>query len=535
MLTTISPSFIEEISQIIERNSSKTINLRQELNSKYSFENGFLRITNQFLNDLSFDFKTILQSLDRFKCSHINLTNNLQDNLNKNNELNLKIHNLKNQVFSLETSLLNANHQIQDLALLNKNHENYIEELVNKLNISKERPYSKQSCCLCDCPFCQNNYSFNSYKNKYCPIENSYEIDMNSSGRSTLIIDANKPNTNLNINSNINSNNNVNNIGNNLNNTGNNIKNISNDIKDIKANNNYINNPLSDSNYLYNTNINTNNSNQDNLNVQPNSIPISPVPFSDNYNSNIVSNYNRNNQEPIPNVNIPKLIPQNNYNDIQIKDPIQRKENFNNENNITPLNNIISSFSSENNDKGVNINQQSNDFLKSKNISNLKYNKIIPENDKEEEEKNLVQMKDKINKIEKLVQEALKDENIIKYLNIKLGDNFTEKLTQGDVTEEYLNQIENAIEDYNEDKIRNSKLRKNNIIDTKFIPKKKFKDPKENEEYNKMLLKKQIKDPIYHYKEFPRGWNSSKDYFTNNNSGGGKVEKNKIKIPNYPK
>ena len=55
MLTTISPSFIEEISQIIERNSSKTINLRQELNSKYSFENGFLRITNQFLNDLSFD------------------------------------------------------------------------------------------------------------------------------------------------------------------------------------------------------------------------------------------------------------------------------------------------------------------------------------------------------------------------------------------------------------------------------------------------------------------------------------------------
>ena len=124
---------------------------------------------------------------------------------------------------------------------------------------------------------------------------------------------------------------------------------------------------------------------------------------------------------------------------------------------------------------------------------------------------------------------------IIKYLNIKLGDNFTEKLTQGDVTEEYLNQIENAIEDYNEDKIRNSKLRKNNIIDTKFIPKKKFKDPKENEEYNKMLLKKQIKDPIYHYKEFPRGWNSSKDYFINNNSGGGKVEKNKIKIPNYPK
>ena len=129
----------------------------------------------------------------------------------------------------------------------------------------------------------------------------------------------------------------------------------------------------------------------------------------------------------------------------------------------------------------------------------------------------------------------MKDEKIIKYLNIKVGDNFIEKLTKGDVTEEYLIKIENAIEDYHEDEIRNKKKKKKYLIDNKFIPKKKFKDPKENDEYNKMQLKKQIVDPRYHFKEFPRGWNSSKEYFTNNNSGGGKVEKNKIKVPNYPK
>ena len=552
MLTTISPTSIDEISQIIERNSAKTINLRQELNSKYSFENGFLRITNQFLNDLSFDFKTILQALDRFKFSNLNLTNNLQDNLNKNNELNMKINNLKNQVFSLETSLLNANHQIQDLTLLNKNNENYIEELVNKLNISKEKPYCKPTCCLCDCPFCQNNYSFNSYKNKYCPVENSYEYDMNSTGRSTLINDTNKPNNNIKVNSNMNTNinsgvnsnmntnNNMNNsinINNSINNMNNIDKNINN-MNDNKINNNYMNNPLSDSNYLSNNTI------QDSLNFQPNSIQISPVPFSSNMNSNVISNNNRNNQEPIPNVNVPNLIPQFKYNDIKIKEPFSKNENIINSNNSTPLNNIISSIPLDNTDKGININQQSNDFLKSNNISNLKTKNVknntlnqqmIPENDKEEEEKNLEQIKDKINRIEKLVQEALKDEKIIKYLNIKVGDNFIEKLTKGDVTEEYLIKIENAIEDYHEDEIRNNNVRKKYLIDNKFIPKKKFKDPKENDEYNKMQLKKQIVDPRYHFKEFPRGWNSSKEYFTNNNSGGGKVEKNKIKVPNYPK
>lgn len=547
MITTITPSSIDEISQIIERNSTKTINLRQELSSKYPYESGFLRLTNQFLNDLSFDFKTILQALDRFKSSNINLSNNLQDTLNKNNELNLKIQNLKNQIFSLETSLLNANHQIQDLSLLNKNNENYIQELVNKLNISKEKPYSKPNCCLCDCVFCQNNYSFNTYKNKYCPVENSYEYEMNSTGRSTLVVDTNKTNNNNNIN-NTNIPNNVNNINNsNLNNNINSNTNI-NSINLSPENNN---------SYQYNIN-NTNNSQQDNYNIQPNSVQVSPVPFSSNYNSNIVSNNNRNNLEPIPNINVPKLIPQNNYDinpnkNIQIKESKGRDNNYNIDNintdkNMIQIDNIISSVPSSN--IGLNINQTSTDFLKSKNVPNLKnqqYNEMInqiPEREnKTEEVKTEMNIDDKINRIEKLVQNALKDENIIKYLTIRMGDDFIEKLKQGDVTEEYLKQIEQYIENYNEDemlmnnnKINSSNsLRKNYKIDSKFLPKRKFKDPKDNDDYNKMQLKKQITDPRYHFREYPRGWNSSKEYFDNNKSSSGKIEKNQIKIPNYPK
>ena len=71
MINTLTTSSINEISNILERNSIKIINFRQELLSKYSYENGFLKITNQFLNDLLFDFKIIIQALDRFKNSNI--------------------------------------------------------------------------------------------------------------------------------------------------------------------------------------------------------------------------------------------------------------------------------------------------------------------------------------------------------------------------------------------------------------------------------------------------------------------------------
>ena len=48
-------------------------------------------------------------------------------------------------------------------------------------------------------------------------------------------------------------------------------------------------------------------------------------------------------------------------------------------------------------------------------------------------------------------------------------------------------------------------MRKSYKINSKFIPKRKFKNYNENSNYNKMILKKQITDHLYHYKEFPHG------------------------------
>ncbi len=148
-------------------------------------------------------------------------------------------------------------------------------------------------------------------------------------------------------------------------------------------------------------------------------------------------------------------------------------------------------------------------------------------------------LKDKINRIENIIQNALKDENTINKLKKKLGDNFIEKITKEDVTEDYLNKVENTIKEINlrKDNKNNftynqySNLKNNNQTN---FPKKKFKDPVVNSLYNKQKLKKEITDNKYNFKEYPRSWISSKDYFVNNNNQNGKIEKSSLKIPNFP-
>ena len=118
-----------------------------------------------------------------------------------------------------------------------------------------------------------------------------------------------------------------------------------------------------------------------------------------------------------------------------------------------------------------------------------------------------------------------------------MGENVIEILTSGNVTDEYLNQIENNLKKIKEESIKNdnnsSKLYNSN---TSFLPKKKYKDPVLNAIYNKQKLKKDITDNQYHYKEYPRGWVSSKDYFINNiTNENKKIEKSPLKISNQPK
>ena len=159
----------------------------------------------------------------------------------------------------------------------------------------------------------------------------------------------------------------------------------------------------------------------------------------------------------------------------------------------------------------------------------------------EEKSKKNKLMKNKINRVQKIIQESFKDENTLKKLKEKLGSDFIEKITNEKVTEEFLNEVENKIKEINEENKDNiiniyknysSKSYNSNNI---FLPKKKYKDPILNMMYDKRKLKKENTDKQYHFKENPKGWISSKDYFLNNNSSDGKIEKSPYKIPNQIK
>lgn len=144
--------------------------------------------------------------------------------------------------------------------------------------------------------------------------------------------------------------------------------------------------------------------------------------------------------------------------------------------------------------------------------------------------------KEKIKRVQKIVMEAFKDEETVNQLREKLGDDFEDKLTKGDINEEYLDKIDEALNEIKHNQKQSpQKISKRLQIAQGAHTKKKIKDPMKDQMYYKTQLKKAITDKQCHYKEYPRGWNSSKDYFVNNNSSDGRIEKSPMKIPNVPK
>ncbi len=526
---------IDEISQLIDKNSSNAIKLRQEISSNYIQNNTILIPTNQYLNNLLLDFKSMNQSLDKIKSTSIR-NNQINQNLqSKNNELSLTIENLKNKIFSLETSLLNANHQIQDLTLLNKNHENYISELTNQLNISKDKPYLKPYSVKCNCPNCQ---SYNNYTGNFCPIDtNSLELDMNSTGRSTLHDKSNKKGEKDIIHIRDNSDK--------VNLTENEINN-NNKVEKPQFNNQYIaslteNNTIrndNDSNKKNNKNENLNFNTNESINFSNNmNINQQETNKNQNKNKNIINNSGNENNNPLQSIN--DIIISNNT----IESGIENSSNELNENNNLRKQNILKSKNPPLNSNNINNENE----LENNNENKLENNKVRKENliseNNENEKKKEIEIKNKISRIQKIIEISQKNDSISNFLKIKLGDDNIEKL--GEISEENLIEIENKIEEIKENEINNLKKSNNSISNNSSFqmrkkykvnnfPKKKFKNSKYNDNYNKMQLKKQITDYQYHYREFPEGWKSSKDYFTNNNSGG-KNEKNNMKITNYPK
>ena len=89
-------------------------------------------------------------------------------------------------------------------------------------------------------------------------------------------------------------------------------------------------------------------------------------------------------------------------------------------------------------------------------------------------------------------------------LKRELGEDIGEKLFSGNIDVETLYKVAEIL--------KNNQLKK---YDTK-KKHKYFKKKKYNQPTDKILLKELLDDKRYNYREFPRGWSSTKDYFVNN-------------------
>ena len=90
-------------------------------------------------------------------------------------------------------------------------------------------------------------------------------------------------------------------------------------------------------------------------------------------------------------------------------------------------------------------------------------------------------------------------------LKSKFGDKIGEELLSGNISEEDLFKVVEILKNNQEDMDkRNKKFRR-------YFPIKKF-----NQARDKILLKESLNDRRYNYREFPRGWSSTKEFFVNN-------------------
>ena len=136
---------IDEIIIIAERNQSKCNSLKNIFSSNCYIQKDLSAIISQFMCDLSFDLRKVIEVLNRFKIYNNNLLSKLQSSEMLISEYNSKILHLQNDIHTFETKLNEINLQNTYLEKINKSHQNYIDDLLFKL---------KGHCHKCNC--CQS-------------------------------------------------------------------------------------------------------------------------------------------------------------------------------------------------------------------------------------------------------------------------------------------------------------------------------------------------------------------------------------------
>jgi len=227
-------------------------------------------------------------------------------------------------------------------------------------------------------------------------------------------------------------------------------------------------------------------------------------------------NKNINKYEKSPEI---KKEPNNNENDnIQNKDD---KEFNDINNNINIKNNNIFTFSEQKNKNSEDLNNnimniENNNFNKNNNLESSTQNEqdikamneyIIDNNipltyeyhKKSKEEEKLENQKKEI--IKTIISEIFQDTNKLNLLKKKLGEDIGEKLLSGNINEKELYKVVKILK----------KEQENNLKRKNIFQKKKFNQPSD-----KILLKQKLNSKRYNFREYPRGWSSTKDYFINN-------------------
>ena len=166
-----------------------------------------------------------------------------------------------------------------------------------------------------------------------------------------------------------------------------------------------------------------------------------------------------------------------------------------------------------------NIFNNNDDDNNDDNIYNNLNNKNINDND------NLAQKKgkmEKMNRIQKFINKLYRQpKEVVDRLKKIFGIDMEEKLLSGEINNDKLNEMENILDKIvkmsiwrEEEKMKKKKRDSSNSIDKK--DKKKKIIFNYNPIQEKIKLMKDLKNNQAYFREFPRGWYSTKEYFINN-------------------
>ena len=434
---------LEEILQIINSHKIKSNSLKKYFLRNLNQEDSTRQILS-YLGELEYDLETINNLISNFQIHYCNLIQNLKESSLKQNNFNNEIKRLKdylnkvnNEIIGLrkENNSLKNKENGNTITFGAKKSDNNYEEnnyYINNKSCNSYRNYLNYNSCKTS----QNNNNNNLYE-----INN--EFDYKKYGRKTYTRD-NNGNYKVSI-----TNNNYNNLinkkiidkKNNRNNKVINNNIINKIVNNFNKNNDIENNKNGNDNISYisdNKNINNPNMSNGLINNEKNNNSFN---VHDIINKNIKDKLNNNNKVNRMNyLNLNNNLSKNN-NDMNtnLNDNIYNYYTDNKENYLTEIKCSFprDNYTSYDIPKTQSVIMNSKRLLQKNPYQNKSFNKRISE---------IPRVKNnKINRINNILSVVSGDENKYDMLKSIFGNNIQAQLLNGDINDDYLEKIENAI------------------------------------------------------------------------------------------